>query len=159
MDASAANGGDDALYIMDNILAAETEEELFARQEAGATAGRDFVNRPFRLLPENVTWKKSNDGFIKQGGFPFWALLRVLDMETDEYVVIDCGGKSVVAVLDKLLQFDDESRPLQSRSFERFRAEGGRPLQFVAKPVSSGQAVLLLKPVATGTATRDKVQA
>ena len=149
---SAAEQGDNrntSLAIMDSILAAETEEELFERQEAGLISSKDYTLRPFRLLPEAITWKPSAQGFIDQGGFPFYAILRVTDMETGDTVAVDSSAPSVISVLDKMLQWDDEGRPLAQRAFERFRADGGRPLQFVAKQVASGFSVVMLKPVIT----------
>lgn len=150
------NGGT-ALSIMESMLAAESEEELFDRQEAGAVSSKDFVLRPFRLLPENIQWKNSNKAYIEQGGFPFYALITVTDMETGDRVVIDSGSPSVISILSKLVEFDDPSRAV--RSFEPHRERGGRPLQFVEKPVSSGYSVILLKPVVTGEETTTKTRA
>lgn len=132
-----------AWQIMESMLAAENEEELFDRQEAGAIASKDFTLRPFRLQEGDIQWKKSSQGFVEQGAFPFYALLHVTDMESGDHVVIDSGSPSVIGVLSKLIDL---------KGFERFEADGGRPFQFVAKPVSSGYSVILLKPVATATA-------
>lgn len=153
----AEESGGTALSIMESMLAAESEEELFDRQEAGAISSKDFVLRPFRLLPENIQWKKSNQAFVEQGGFPFYALITVTDMETGERVVIDTGSPSCISVLSKLVEFDEETRP--KRSFEPFREKGGRPLQFVGKPVASGNTVILLKPVITAEADTNKGRA
>lgn len=144
-----------ALSIMEGMLRAETEEELFERQEAGTVSSKDFILRPFRLLAENVQWKKSSAVLIEQGGFPYYALLTVTDMETGTDVVVDSGAPSVISVLSKLLDMDTDDRPMEKRAFERFRADGGRPLQFVEKPVSAGN-VIMLKPVVTEAAKRGK---
>ena len=140
LEATQDNGGRDAaMAIMESILKAETLEEAFDRQEAGTVSSKDFTLRPFRLLPENISWKKSASGYIEQGGFPFYALLRVTDMATGDEVVVDSGSPSVISILEKALSLD---------SFEPFRADGGMPLQFVGKPVSSGYSIVMLKPVA-----------
>lgn len=157
LDFSASDESDNkntALAIMETMLGAETEEELFERQEAGLLSSKDYTLRPFRLLPEGISWKKSAQGFIDQGGFPFYVILRVTDMETGNEVAVDSGAPSVISVIDKLLQWDDASRPLDKRSFERFRADGGRPLQFVPKATSSGQSIVMLKPVVTAEAPK-----
>lgn len=133
------------LSIIQGLLAAESEEELFERQEAGTISSKDFLGRPFRLLPENIAWKKSASQYVEAGGFPFYALLQVTDIEKDEGVVLDAGGYTVVSILDKLMQFDDESRPMEKRSFEPYRGFGGRALVFDGKPATNG-TVVLLKP-------------
>lgn len=147
MDAVTETATADRFAIMEAILAAESEDELFEKQEAGTVSSKDYLNKPFRLLPENITWKKSGQSYIDQGGFPFYVLLRVTEMATGDDIVIDCGSFSVISVLDKLLEFDTEDREPEKRSFERFRADGGRPLQFVGKQATNG-TVVLLKPVA-----------
>jgi hypothetical protein len=136
-----------AMAIMENILRAETEEELFERQNAGTISSKDFTLRPFRLLPENIDWKKSNPGYVEQGGFPYYVLLRAVTMDDGADVVLDSGSPSVLSILEKLVEFDSEDRPIEKRAFERFREDGGRPLQFVEKPVASGYSVIMLMPV------------
>lgn len=88
--------------IMEQILAADTLEDLFRAQEAGTVAGKSYTDRPFLLLPENVEWRRSRDVFIEAGGFPFFFFARVRDLETGDDVVINCGGQTVVAMMYKL---------------------------------------------------------
>lgn len=150
---ATANDPAASLAIMESILRAESEEELFERQQAGTTSSKDYVLRPFRLLPENIAWKRSGQGYVEQGGFPFYALLRVTDIETGNEVVVDSGSTSVLSVLERSIDLDDESRPMEKRFYERFRKDGGRPLQFVPKAVQSGYNVITLMPVVLAAAS------
>lgn len=126
----------DVLSIMENILNAESEEEVFERQEAGTVASKDYLNRVFLLDKNGIEWKVTAPAFRDQGAFPFYALLRATDAETEKEVVVSCGGASCVAVLDKLSRIG---------SLDKSRA-----LMFVEKPVSSGFSVILLRPVNVG---------
>lgn len=132
----------DIASIMENILRADTEEEIFARQDAGSVASKDFTNRPFFLKSSDVTWKMTAAGFREQGAFPFFALLKVRDADTGQDVVVNAGGATVVAVLDKLTRIgalDEE-----------------RCLMFVEKPVTSGFSVILLRPVKVASGNAKK---
>ena len=131
----------DVASIMENILRAETEDEVFARQDAGTVATKDYVNRPFRLTPEDVTWKMTGPAFREAGAFPFYALIKVTDVQSGDSLILNGGGATFVAVLDRLIQLGGLSG---------YENEGGRTLMIVEKPVASGFSVLLLKPVATG---------
>lgn len=91
-----------ATQIMEQILAADTFEDLFRAQEAGTVAGKNYTDRPFILRPENVEWRRSRDVFIEAGGFPFFFFARVQDVETGDEIVINCGGQTVVAMMYKL---------------------------------------------------------
>lgn len=121
------------LGILNDIATAETEEELFAAQDLPPmTAGKDFLNIPFRLLEENIAWRPSTltDDW-------FFAILQVQRMDTGEWVTVDCGGKTFVTILRKLQLMD---------GFKRFADEGGRPLMLTAKG-SEGNQPLFLRPV------------
>lgn len=121
------------LTIMDNMLDAATPEELWAAQEAGATASKDFINRPFTLRTEDVTWKKSS--IEGPTSFPFYAMCNVTDLASGETVLLNGGGSSFVAVLSKLQEFE--------------WLDGERAFQLVEKQTGSGKTVILMKPVAT----------
>lgn len=137
----ASGGSDSALIIMENILAAETEEELFRIQSQGTTSGKDYTGRAFRLAELDIEWKRSRTSYVEQGAFPYYALLHVTDMETGNRVVLDCGGKTFVTVLAKLQELD---------GFTRFDEEGGRPLMLQSHPTGNGDfAWLSLHPVVT----------
>lgn len=133
--------------IMESILSADSEEALFERQDAGAVASKDFLNRPFRLRESDIQWKRSAANFVEEGAFPFYALLTVTEMATGDRVVLDTGASSVVAVLSKLQDL---------HGFERYEEEGGRPLQFVGKTVASGRTIVMLMPVVLEAAKRAK---
>lgn len=136
---AASSGMEAALSIFQNIMEAETEEEVFKQATAGTTSGKDFTNVPFRLKPENITWKKS---FME--GFPFFALLRVTDMENEKEMVLNCGGVTFVAVIRRLLELEEAGK----ETFSRHAPYGGKPLMLTAKPVASGFSVLIPVPVA-----------
>jgi len=132
----AQEGGDETvLQIINSILAAETEEELFKAQEAGVLSAKDFVNQPFRLKSENVSWRRSN---IESSALPFFAIMKILDLEDGEEKMLACGGATFMVVLDKLISFGSLDRPEDS--------DQGRSLQITAKRTSRGYDVLLLKP-------------
>ena len=96
------SGASVVVQIMEGILSADTFEDLFRAQEAGTVAGKNYINRPFILRPENVEWRRSRDVFIEQGGFPFFFFARVTDLETGDDIVVNCGGQTVVAMMYKL---------------------------------------------------------
>jgi hypothetical protein len=129
--------GQAQLSIMDRILAAETEEEIFAAANAGTVSGKDLAGRPFVLVSDNVEWKTSAEQYRTQGAFPFYALIRCTALDTGDEVVADCGGYSFVATL----------WALTSRGFlQAYEEQGGMPLVIEAKRMTSGYDVLLLQP-------------
>lgn len=135
---------DEEIYgFMENILSAETEEEVFARQTMGdMVASKDYLNKPFYLTSENIKWMKSSF----QGGFPFYAILKVTDAESGAEVTIDGGGVSFCAVLAKLQDL---------RAFDGFEETKGRPMQLIGKPTSSGNTVVLVQPLPTAARKRN----
>jgi hypothetical protein len=66
---SEENGGT-ALSIMESMLAAESEEELFDRQEAGAVSSKDFVLRPFRASAGEHSVEEQQQGVHRTGWVP-----------------------------------------------------------------------------------------
>lgn len=136
-DTDSTQAGQDAASIMESILSAETEEGVFAAQEGGSLSTQDYVNKPFRLLPENVQFRKST---IEGQGLPFYALMRVTDEETGDELVVNGGGNSFVSVLWKLIQLG---------ALEGYGKSGGRMFMVAEKGTQSGFTVLLLKPLAS----------
>jgi len=123
--------------LLERILSAETPEDIFAAQEnAGSMAGKDFTMRPFLLKEEDILYRASN----LEKGFPFYALLKVTELQTGEEVMLNCGGKTFMAVLYGL------------RESGYFSAEkGGTPegRGFMLKETASGEgAYLSLLPFA-----------
>ena len=119
----------DIAEIVENMLAGESPEEVFARQDAGSLASKDFLNHPFLLHKDGITWKRSTMGSV----FPFYALLRVTDISTGETRVINTGGATCIAVLDALVvrgYLDEE-----------------KGLMFVEKPTAAGFSVVMIRPV------------
>jgi hypothetical protein len=133
------NNSDEFVYdVMESILNAENAEEAFNAQEAGTLSGKDFVNTPFYLRSDDVTWLRSrqfdNTGG-KVSGFPFYAMLTVREVATGDEQVVSCGGMTFVAVL----------RKLQEVGYLDKNAEGAS-LVLTAKATASGNAILFLKP-------------
>lgn len=121
----------DVESIMETILSGETAEEIFANQELGSIASQDYLGKPFYLKKEGITWMKST---LESGAFPFFAMIRVRDLETDEEVTINGGGTSFVSVLWKLADvgwLDDE-----------------KALILEGKQTGRGFTVVLVKPYA-----------
>lgn len=85
------------MSIVEAILNAETEEEIFDAQEAGGLSGQDFINRPFTIFAEDVEFVQTA---IKSGTtFPFYVRIKAAEMATGVEHNITCGGFSIVPVL------------------------------------------------------------
>lgn len=125
------------LEIMSNIFAATDEDAIFAAANAGTTAGKEFVGQPFGLKAEDITYKKSAPAFKDIGGFPWYALTRVLDFNTGEKRVVNCGGLSYMSTLYALRETGMFAKPEYD--------EYGMPLVLELKPTASGYGVILLK--------------
>jgi hypothetical protein len=137
LSATLDNSGNTAvLSIMDNILAAETEDDIFAAANAGTTSGKDYLDRPFLLPSENIDWKLSGAVFREQGNFPFYALFRAIDMGTGEEITVNCGGFSFVTTLWQLSALGH---------LDKYDADGGMPLVIRSKPAANGNVLLLHK--------------
>lgn len=129
------SGGTDefVMDIMERILSAETEDEIFEAQEAGGIAGKDVAGRPFRVRLEDITWRRSNVANIDNGGLPIYALMKVIMLDTGEELVINCGGKTFVPVLFALIN---------RNAFDKY--PDGRPFVIRATPTAAGQRLSLL---------------
>ena len=127
--------------ILDNILSAETEEEIFDAQDAGSTSGKDFLDRPFTLHEDGLTFRKTS--ILQENVFPYYAQMRVAEISTGEEYFITCGGLSVVAVLFALRQHGS------------LNVDGGKALVFRGKPTQSGMTRLEIRPAKMPK--RDKV--
>jgi hypothetical protein len=94
-----ASPAEDDSFVMDlleQILTAETFDDIFAAQESGGSvAGKDFTMRPFLLKGEDIVIRKS----ALDTGFPFYALLNVTELQTGNTVALNCGGKTFMSVL------------------------------------------------------------
>jgi hypothetical protein len=124
------------LDIMSRILDATDEDAIFAAANAGTKASKMFLNTPFRLPSNGITWKKSGAQYIEQGGFPWYALTRVIDLSTGEEETINGGGLSYVTTLYKLWK---------TGTLARYDADGGMPLILEGKPAVKG-SIVLIKP-------------
>lgn len=137
-DLEAAEGvsAEDFVFdIVESILAAETEEDIFEAQSSGAESGKEFVNRPFLLTEENLRFMKSR--LVEPGKLPFYALMDVTEIATGNEYTMTCGGISVVSVLFAL-------REKGFLSAERY--PNGRPLVLQPKDTASGFVRLEIQP-------------
>lgn len=128
--------GTDVASILESILAAGSVEDVFKAQELGTIASKDFLMRPFNLRSEDITWRRST-----QGTFPFYALMRVTDLETGEQVTLNGGGITFVGIIYSL----------QNKG----ALDGdGMDLMLWEKSTQSGNSVVLVKPVVPAPKTR-----
>jgi hypothetical protein len=125
--------------IMEQILSGESAEEIFQAQDLGSVASKDYIGRPFYLKTDGVTWMKST---LEDGTFPFYAMIRVRDLESEDEVTLNGGGASFVSVLWKLqdIGFLDEEKALVLES----------------KKTSAGYEVVLVKPYALPKSVKAK---
>lgn len=147
MEATNVENVDDfAMTIMTNILSAETEEDIFGAQDEGMTSGKDYLNTPFRLDMGGISWRASSEDYITEGGFPFYAIMNVTEIESGEEFALNCGGKSFVAVLRALQRREMRGDlSFEDKPFARFAADGGRPFEIHGKKSGRG-TVLILRP-------------
>lgn len=124
------------LEIMSRILDATDEESLFAAANAGTTPTKEFLNVPFMLKSDDVVWKRSRSEYIETGGFPWYALMRVTNLQTGEEQTLNGGGFSFVSTLWKLGELG---------VMQKYDEDGGMPLICEGKPAGRG-TVVLLKP-------------
>lgn len=140
LDASATTDTATAqLEIMANILASESEEDIFAAANAGTESGKDWGESQEPFLITDYEVKRSAPGFIAQGGFPFYYLLRVKSLLNGRESVVTCGGYTFVSVMDAL----DRNGHLAAAQ----KAHGGYPMYLTNKTMQgSGFDVLIPRP-------------
>lgn len=121
------------LGIMDQILSATSEDEIFAAANAGTIAGKDVAGRVF-LIHEH-DWMRSAPGYIAQGAFPFYALCKVTFLDTGDNAVVNCGGFTFVSVLDAL----DRNGHLEKHP-------DGYPMVLEVRQTQNGMDVVIPRP-------------
>jgi hypothetical protein len=132
LDASGASAA--TLSIMAAILEAEDEDAIFAAANAGTTSSKNFIGVPFALNGEpeySIEYKKSGAMIREQGGFPFYALIKMVNLVTGAEDTMTMGGQSAVPTLYRL----------NERGFLR----DGYPFILENKQTGSGFNVVLLK--------------
>jgi hypothetical protein len=137
VNASLDEGTDPAVIaaIMDKIMTADTESEIFAAANAGSIAGKDYTDRPFTLHNDDWGWKISSDVYKSDTGFPYYILADVTDLETGERLSINCGGFAFCCTMYKLREVG---------IFQEYDELGGMPLILKNKPTARGFNVVLL---------------
>lgn len=145
----SAEGDKDAfvMRVMEDILTAESFDDVFAAQEQGMVAGKDFTGRPFYLRGDDIQIRPST--ITGPGGFTHFAIFRVTEIATGETVTVNCGGKSFMAALFRL-------RDLGYFLPEKGCPEEGRPLVLKATESDSGTEYLSLLPFKVPTANGTK---
>jgi len=135
LSAGFSSSVDAQLDIMSRILEQETLAGIFEAADTGSNSGKSFAGRPFIVQTGGWEWKRSAEGFRKQGGFPFYALLKVTALDDGKEYVLDCGGFSFVSVLDRL----DCLGWIERQTEE----SGGLPMILEARTMTSGFDVLI----------------
>lgn len=120
--------------IMGNILSAETEEDILAAGDAGTLSSDEYVGIPFRVKDSAITWKFTADRYLKEGAFPFFALVNIVDADNKPQTMT-AGGMSVVATL----------YALQKKGIIAQYGEQGMPLVIDSKKTNAGFDVLFLR--------------
>ncbi len=124
--------------IMDNILSAESFEDIFEAQNAGMTSGKDFADIPFFV--EDVEWRRStitnDDGKV---AFPFYAIMKVHPQDDpDKTVVLNTGGLTIVSTIYALWKkgYFKESRLVRIKRTETDAGRAFLSLWAVKQPTS-----------------------
>lgn len=92
------------MELMAGILNADSVDALYAAQNPnegnGLVASKEFLDVPFIIESDNITWRLSDEKYQKNnGGLPFYAILNVKKMEDNTPVAVDAGGLTVVTSL------------------------------------------------------------
>lgn len=146
LDSSGVNPA--VLNIMSKILTADTEEALFAAANAGTTAGKDFLGIPFQFMwndesgQPKTELKRSAAVFREQGGFPYYYLMTVMNTQTGEELIVNCGGYTFMSVAWKLHD---------TGWINDYKLSGPKALILEGKPAPNG-TVVLAKPFKMPTA-------
>lgn len=136
-----------AFDIMEQVLAGGDMDAIFAAANAGTTSGKDYIDKPHYLNPDDVQWKLSTVG-METGGFPFYILTKVTDMETGERIVLNCGGLTYCGAIYALKKIG---------AFDQFGPEG-MPMVIKSKQVDAVKTVLIpQKYIIPGAAKAPKV--
>lgn len=90
------------LEIMAAILSATSEEDIFAAANAGTESGKAWGDSQEPFLITDYEMKRSAPGFVAQGGFPFYCLLRIKSLQDGRETVLTCGGFTFISVIDAL---------------------------------------------------------
>lgn len=121
------------LQIMENILGADTEDAIFAAANAGTTATKNFLDRPFLLRGSGIQWKASAEIYQSGKGFPWYTLLKVVDLQTGEELTLNGGGWTFAFCIYRLQEIN---------AFANHEPDG-MPIVLRGKAASSGYTVVL----------------
>lgn len=131
-----------SIQIADAILAAALtgdETAIFDAADAATISGEDFVDVPFMARNDDIMWRPTAESYLKEGAFPFYALIRTED-EDGKTVVVNCGGQSTVPTLYGLWK---------SGVIAKY-GEDGMPLVFKTKKTAANWDLLLLRKYDAG---------
>jgi hypothetical protein len=129
--------------LMERILAADDPDAIFDAQESGMISGKDYANRPF-VIPnmDSIDFRPSTQANTDQNGFPFYAIIQAVEINTGENVTLNCGGKTFMAVLWSLYTLNDR----KGKTGNWFDEDSsGRAFTIISTASPSG-AYLSLKP-------------
>jgi len=90
-----------SVSIADGILAAAAggdEDAIFEAANAGTISGEEYIDIPFYAKHDAIQWNKTSEQYLKEGAFPYYALLRT-ETEDGTPFVLNIGGQSTVPTL------------------------------------------------------------
>lgn len=123
--------------VLENILNAESWDDIFEAQDSGMQSGKDFVGIPFLIASAaDIEWRTSTKGDTSQGAFPYFAVITATELQTGEPVTFGCGATTFCVALHQLKKrgyFDDQP-------------EEGRALVIQEHPTDEGRSYLTIRP-------------
>lgn len=126
--------------VSERILAAQSDEDVFAAAELGLQSGENMVGIPLAIL--DVQWGRSN--FADQpGSAPVFAIVKSLT--SDGEVTFGIGARSSLVQLFKWEQLEDWADRRQSDS-----EKGMVFAKVVSKDTNSGNRIFYFGPVTVG---------
>jgi hypothetical protein len=135
---------------MEGILQGQTPDEVFEAQQLTALSSQDYLEEPFYLKADGISWRYS----ALADGFPFYAMITATERESGEEITVNGGGFSFVTTLFRLQTlnwFDPAKHPHD--------AEKGQLMKFQGKRTLSGNTVVLLMPVRSPAQKRASARA
>lgn len=86
--------------IMASVVESESIEDMFAAMEIGLKSSKDFLDTPFELSADGISWRKST--VAGDNGYPYYAVLDIFNLTTGEKETIAAGGMTTVAAIYKM---------------------------------------------------------
>lgn len=129
LDGTNGSAFDIASQVIDLIMNAESEDEIFAANASGPTDITDYLNVPLSFY--QLSFFRSAEKF-RANGLGFYVVMDALD-DTGAEIKISTGAPNIVATMRKLesLGHINESKPYRMKIASRETANGN--LYFAAR--------------------------